>query len=310
MFGPFRSQWGPVYMDGPMSPQITQPQPSQSSFGWLLLTLLSIIYLAGAVSGLAQLTGLPFFIAGIIAGVMFLMKMYFLRRQLWYEQFTSNGWDRVVGYLATALVFTMLTAYGLYGVNLRINGPPALFLTPEGDYGNSLLPEKPPQQHGDRQASCLLTKEETATKVVVGELPESDKPLPADNPATKYREDRPVWWNDLLGKQRPIQKFTDDGTLADKPPSSPLGSGEFRPPAEAVNDFVVVQPSGLLSVEDAHDIKPITLSKNSGAPRVTFEGFVNDTMSHSNHALGCWLLAAILEGFIVMLVNFNRPRYA
>jgi len=237
------------------------------------------------------------------------MKMYFLRRQLWYEQFTSNGWDRVAGYLATALVFTMLTAYGLYGINFMLNAPPNISPISGGGLGNALLPKKPASQPESRLTPSQLPQVKQESAVKEGEPAGSDEPLLADDPATEYREDRPLWWNDLLGKQKPAQKPASGGILAEKPSGSPLGIEEIKPAKEVENDPIVVPPSRLLSIEEAGDKEPITLSKSDTKPRVTLEGFVNDTLSQSNHALGCWLLAVILEGFIVLLVVYNRPQY-
>lgn len=300
MFGPYQSPWGPVYMGDPGAPHLNQSQPSHSTFGWLLLILLSILYIAGATCGITQLTGIPFFLASVVAGVLYLMKMFFLRRQLWYERFTSNGWDKIVGYVATAIVFTMLNAYGLYGIGMMLNGPPTRSPTLKAGGALAIQPRKP--------LNSPLAKDEGAVLNVGEEKePESADLLIADDPETEYREDRPPWWNNQLGKRRPVRRSLNNNRPDMRRLSgSPIGITGIEPLVEADKDFVVVPPMRLLSIEDQNENESLMPQPEALKPLVTFESFVNDTLSQSNHALGCWLLALILEGFIVMLVVYNR----
>ncbi|MDX2032007.1 MAG: hypothetical protein SF339_15135 [Blastocatellia bacterium] len=239
------------------------------------------------------MTGIPFFVALILVGVFFLMKMYFLRRQLWYEQFASNGWDRVVGYLATAMVFTMLTAYGLYGINLMLNAPPAFSLSSTTGSASAPEVEPPPGREEQLPASPPIppVEEKTPSRTEENTPGEPETPVLADNPATDYREDRPLWWNARLGKKRPTESAAPN---------------ERSQTADTGTHPLVIQPSRLLSVKTAVDPASASLPKSTDSSSITFERFVRDTLSQSNHALGCWLLAAILEGFIVLLIVLNR----
>lgn len=303
MFEEWRPWWGPSPMQ--WTPPNSQSQSPNSGFGILLIVLLSIIYLAGAVSGLAQLTGIPFFGALIVAGILYLMKMYFLRRQLWYEQFSGNGWDRVAGYLATAVVFVTLVSYGLYGINLMINTPPAVTQASGLQHGDALQPERILPQPNEAPAPRRESSEPGAS----GEAwSQSDQPLPVDDPQTEYREDRPRWWNDELRKLKSARKPTDDRSLANKPPSQSVSTEKAGPQPEAKTERVVANSLISPNTDEIPKSAPFRLAPKATVPPVTLAGFVNDTLSQSNRALGCWLLSAILEGFIAMLVVFNRPQ--
>jgi len=97
------------------------PRPSGSAFGYFLVVLLSLIYVGLTANGMRLLSGVPYFVCLIFNGVLYAMKLYFLRRQPPHELFVNSGWDKVFGYLATSIVSVPMAAYGLYGMSDEIS---------------------------------------------------------------------------------------------------------------------------------------------------------------------------------------------
>ncbi len=88
--------------------------------GKLLIIILSAFVILAAAKGVSHLTGLPYLFALILAAVMCVTKMYFLRYQPPQEIAMDNGWDRLVGYAVTSFFFIALAAFGLYGFAVAV----------------------------------------------------------------------------------------------------------------------------------------------------------------------------------------------
>ncbi len=307
MFRRMESYWDPEYPEAmPPRPQGYDPEPRPSLFGRVLLVLLSIGALVIAAIGISQLAGIPLSASLALSGMFQLMRIYFLRRPPWYERFSNTGWDRFGAYLVTASFFVMITAFGLYWINMAVNHPPPFSFTAPTPLAESsptpqptVLPADPaddaaPAPHppaGDDGVS-LEAKE--------GERPMPEAALPQDDPETEYREDRPVWWNRRFREARtPAPRAVSRAGLIDLPIGAPLKE------ADRNLALASLRPPAAQSIAFLNLATPVA-TKGASAPPITFEGFWRDTFTHANRAAGCWVLALILEALLVLLIYSTR----
>ena len=217
------------------------PRPSSSGFGYLLVASLSVFYIALIAYGSNLLTGIPFFICLIFAGILFAMKMYFLRRQPPLELSVNTGWDKVVGYLVTLIVSIVLAAYGLYGLSSQIRG--------SSDTQSKIM--NPEQSHNSPIAKAF-----------------------SNNLSVGGRK------NDYITQKA----WTSESELI-----------RYNSVIELNNDPAQV------------------VNENAAGASITdssLKKFTKDTLSQSSYAMGCWILSAIIEALILILVIYLRPKYS
>jgi amino acid transporter len=98
-------------------PMLPQPRPSGYGVGYLLIIILSAFLVLSGAKGFITLTGLSYLVGVLLVAILCMTKMYFLRYQPIIERTVNSGWDRVVGYAATAFFLVALAAFGLYCVS-------------------------------------------------------------------------------------------------------------------------------------------------------------------------------------------------
>lgn len=53
----------------------------------------------------------------------------------------------------------------------------------------------------------------------------------------------------------------------------------------------------------------VSTNRSIGASTGGLEGFIKATLAQNANAIGCWIALLVMEVFVVLLVNHNRPRY-
>ena len=130
---------------------------------------------------------------------------------------------------------------------------------------------------------------------------------------SEYREDRPEWWNNLLQKKKTAHPQTREGRNENQAPSPSRSTSPSERRSEARANALLAPRSNVLRVESLpllsaiESMEPRLGSREARAsPAPTLESFIHDTLTQTNHATGCWIFAAILEAFILLLAIYNR----
>ena len=284
------------------------PRPSGSVFGYLLVVLMSVFYIAVIANGLRLLTGSPFFLCLIFAGVLYAMKIYFLRRQPPHELAVNSGWDKVVGYLATSIVSVILAAYGLYGLNLQAS---------EAFTTQTIAERKMQNDIGQPANHNQLSREQM--EIRIREL-EEDLALLSKYQPTLARDKKIADFESELRMLRNLLEISkqDSAQPNIKPSSTWHRSGLEKSVVEvsAVMRQDWDTPTGgvrnQLSPSTRAPLSPTVTEKSSYAPSSDddLSDFVKATLAQTTSAIGCWIASAIIEVLILILVLYNRPRYS
>lgn len=298
----------------PMEPyhrQTMRPYPrhSGSGFGYLLVVLLSVFYIAIIANGMRLLSGTPFFVCLMFAGILFAMKMYFLRRQPPHELSVNSGWDKVVGYLASSIASVILAAYGLYGLSVQVGEasaaqPQIRYLRQNGNDQHV---------HNDR-----LSREQIELRV--RELEEDLVKLSKYQP-TPARDKKVADFEVELLKFRKLLEASPRGFERSGVINSLVSQNQNDDDKSHGEGRIVTQQDQATPPDGQRDQpspayienlpQPVTEKPSNASPSdADLKNFAKATLSQSTYAMGCWIITTIVEVLILVLVIYLRPRYS
>jgi hypothetical protein len=282
-------------------------QPSGHKSGYLLVTLITLASIAAIAYGCSLLIESPFLIGIVPAALVSGTKMYFIRYRTLYERTISGGWDRVFGYLISAFLSVFLAALGFFGVSGMGGAKLADDSMLNGQWREAVIKIESYYSEMRSQIERRIGNTEEMLSYLQGgdsaiaKSPEIERLENEINELKRFLRDLPTTTNlpKTISKSKGMafeEENSDHVILFER-----LGQ-EIKKAARLQNRL----PDAITVNTDLPKVEPL---RKNDIPDGLLKELLADTLSQSPTAVGCWILPAMLEALVLILVLHNRPRH-
>jgi hypothetical protein len=282
-------------------------EPSGSGGGYLLIGLMALALVALDAYGFRQATELPPLIGISLAGLICVVRFFLIRRRSSHERMTSSNLERVVACIPASFMAVALAAFAIYSFSVSGTG------TPRGQRGTEEQMELAivaiESYYVSVRTRLNLRNNHNALR-----LSELDGKPPSD--LTKEEKEE---IERLEREQRELRALANK-VVAGRRPNDPSPPGDEDSPGEGKPvDAEAALRARFDRAAELHGQLPEEIRNEVELPKLEsppverirggkLERFLRETLSTTNQAIGCWLVPAMLEIFIIILVLVNRPR--